>query len=289
MDTNATNDIAENYSGNPPVIETPIGAIAEAIHQRILAEQQKLHVEEKSERDLTTKRIALLTEGSDAEVDGCELAIDQSRTAQLRSLERIELLAEQLRQANRAAETQRLDVIAAGAERARIEGEKIIRTEYVKAANALAAVLAKLKEKDEVIDAANPVLEKHKRPAIASPNSIRCRSAEQFEWTERKLVTAGDPAHPRFANAERVPNTGNLPPVYRDRTTRELIQPVEAEVHHSTYVPGDYAEALYKTVTLPAATPAPRAYVHANGKQLMYPDIATPIWQGEIKTGFFPL
>lgn len=177
MDTNATNDIAENYSGNPPVIEKPIGTIAETIHQRILAEQQKLHVEEKSERDLTTKRIALLTEGSDADVDTCELAIDLSRTAQLRSLERIELLAEQLKQANQVAENQRLDDITKSAERARERGEKIIANVYPKLAKQLCAALSELAECESTIESANGQLRAGGRFAIRFADSERMSTA----------------------------------------------------------------------------------------------------------------
>jgi hypothetical protein len=165
MDTN-TSSLAENFGGNPPVIEKPIGAIAEAIHQRIIAEEAKLHAEEKNERELTTKRIALLTEGTDGDVDATELAIDQSRAAQMRCLERIELLAEQLKQANRRAETQRLDEVASTAERARQAGVKILNTTYPKLAKQLATALAELKQHQETIIAANFELTAFKRQTV---------------------------------------------------------------------------------------------------------------------------
>lgn len=174
MDINATADIAENFNGNPPIIERPIGVIADGIHQRILAEQQKLHAEEKSERDLTTKRIALLTNGSDKDVDDCELAIDQSRNAQMRCLERIELLAEQLKLANRTAESQRLDEIAASAKRAHDRAASLLK-KYPKAARELAALLAEVRTCEEMIAAANRQLEAAKRPAVESADPKRFR------------------------------------------------------------------------------------------------------------------
>jgi len=172
MDTQATNDIADNYAGNPPVIEKPIGVVAENIHARILAEQQKLHAEEQNERELTAKRISLLTEGSDKDVDTCELAIDQSRSAQLRCLERIELLAEQLKQANRKAESQRLDEVAAGAQRARERATSLLR-KYPKAAREVAALLAEVKTCESEITAANLILAEAARPTVESADPKR--------------------------------------------------------------------------------------------------------------------
>jgi chromosome segregation ATPase len=169
---NAHGTSTEYFSEQAPTIERPIGAVAEAIHQRILAEQKKLHAEENSERDLTTKRIALLTDGTDKDVDTCEAAIDQSRTSQLRCLERIELLAEQLKQANRKAESQRLDEIAAGAQRARDRGLVLLR-KYPKLARELATLLAEVKTCEDQITAANVELDAAKRPNVESADPRR--------------------------------------------------------------------------------------------------------------------
>jgi hypothetical protein len=175
MDTNSTSNLAECYNGNPPVIERPIGVVAEAIHQRIVAEQQKLAAEELNEKNLTTQRIALLTDGSDVDVDTCEIKIDQSRSAQLRSLERIELLADQLKQANRAMEEQRFADLAAGAERARQRGVAIITKTYPKLAKQLGEALAELKECEATIWSANHELTTAKRTdsVVESPNASR--------------------------------------------------------------------------------------------------------------------
>ena len=172
MDKNGITSIAESFGGNPPVIETPIGAIAESIHQRIEAEELKLRAEGKNERDLTARCAALLTEGSDAEVDACELAIDQSRSGQLRSLKRIELLAEQLKQANRVAETQHLDKVTVTAEQARQRGLSVLK-KYSKAAKAVADALAELRECEQTIAIANSELAKAKRPTGESADPKR--------------------------------------------------------------------------------------------------------------------
>jgi hypothetical protein len=166
MEINGSNSLAENFGGNPPIIELPIGVIAEAIHQRILAEETRLHAEEKNERELTTKRIALLTEGTDSDVDATEVAIDQSRGTQIRSLERIELLAEQLKQANRTAETQRLDELTAIAERARAAGMKILTAVYPSLAKKLGTALAELRQHQQTIVDANRELLAAKRETV---------------------------------------------------------------------------------------------------------------------------
>lgn len=271
---------------NAQTITTPALTTAE-IEQRIADERGRLNAELGLQNRLQAQRLPALEAGDDDALALIEKNLGGCLERQSRIEERIEIFTDRLEQSKANDESTRLDEIAASAERSRLDAEKLIRSDYMKTAKAMAAILAKLRDSDELIERSNNILEKHKRPAIASANNIRCRPTEQFEWAERKLVTAGDPAHPDFPNAERMPDNGNLPPRYRDRETRELIQPVDADVHRSNMISGDFAEPLWQAITLPAIEPAPRAYVHTNGKQVMTPDKPAPIWQGEIKTGMF--
>jgi len=109
------------------VIEAPICPAATVIANRIKAERERLAAEEKIERELADKRKALLVDGSDAQVDDCERRIDASRSAQVRILERIDLLAPQIANANEAHRAVELDALTASANKARESGEKLIR------------------------------------------------------------------------------------------------------------------------------------------------------------------
>ena len=158
------------------------------IEARIVAERKRLFDEQALQVELEKQRLIPLEQGNDEVLDEIEQKIAKSIERAERVQERIALLENRLTESKSLDESARLDELAASAERVRDEGEKIIRTEYVKAAKTLASVLAKLRDNDELIATANTELERAKRPTIASANNIRCRPPELFVWTERKSL-----------------------------------------------------------------------------------------------------
>jgi hypothetical protein len=182
----------ENTS--PPAHEiAPIGTVAEGIAARIATERERLAFEEKRERELTDDRKRLLTAGSDQDVDECERGIDASRSSQMRSLERLELLTAQLEDENRKARNAELDEIAANAEAARKRGVECITKKYPPLARKLADLLAELKSCEDTITAANAQLHNAGREMIDAANSSRHAASTLNDDTNLPHENADEP------------------------------------------------------------------------------------------------
>ena len=108
------------------------------VHERIDAEQKRLEAEALREKQLEADRLPLLESGDDAALDKVEAAINESRTAQLRTQERIELLTKRLSEREQLEQQGKFDELRERADRLREVGEQLIREQYAKAAGELA-------------------------------------------------------------------------------------------------------------------------------------------------------
>jgi hypothetical protein len=229
-------------------LPAPIGPTAQSIADRITAERARLSAEEATERELIARRKAILTDADDATIDEVELKIGSSRSKQLRLIERIDVLGQQLVAANKAAESASLDALAAKAGQARIVGESLIR-EYAKAAAPLVGILQKLAAVEELISRSNERLYHAGRPAIESPNAIRCRPAKEYDRTVTKRVGINQPEHPHFGQQRSRSNDGMTSylkdggqcPTFMDVDVTERVHE-RAErpepIHEVTHLPG---------------------------------------------------
>jgi len=239
--------------------ESPIGEIAESISKRIAAERDRLAAEEQIENSLTVERKRLLTAGTDAEMDEVERRIDASRAAQVRILERVDLLVAGMHAANRTELASRLDVTEASAHALREQGEKLIAEVYTKQAKALAATLRRLALIDAAIAYSNRELEIGGRPAIEPANNIRCRRSQRVKWTETKRVGINQPEHPAY---------GKVSHRSADNQTAYLIGGgqcaafEDVKVEREELVFGTNPPPLYEAIELPSAEAAP--LIHAS-------------------------
>jgi hypothetical protein len=264
-DTNESTAFADEISDVP----APIGATAGAIHARITIERDRLQGEETIEAQLTIERKRLLVEGTDADIDEVERRIDTSRGAQVRILERVDLLRAQLIAANEQSESERLDAVAARGNRAREHGESLIR-EYAELAPKLVAIMERLAAADQIVEETNNILHRAKRDSdmVDSPNAIRRRPARRWKETVRKMVGPRDPGHPAYGQEfTRTSNTASVQKVYVGSVAYDQF--VEADVEVEMYDPGDRPQPLQDKVALPAVGPAP-----PNSGLL-------PLWDGE--------
>ena len=245
--------------------EAPLCPEASSVAQRIAAERDKLTAEEVIERTLTTKRKTLLVEGSDGDVDECERAIDASRGAQVRILERIELLAPQVAQANERFRATELDAVAQRADRARQFGEKLIRNEIAKALAVLAPELEKLAAVEQFITAANHRLQRAGRQLVDSPNAIRCRRTRRWTEKERRQVGLGEREHPNFNDDYIRTSDGERASLRQSGESIPMYTEVEVDVKRTEL--GDFPSALQELV-IPDIGPAP------DGESLR------PLWSG---------
>lgn len=256
-----------------PTIE-PIGTVAESIAARIATERDRLAAEEKRELELTEDRKRLLTAGTDKEVDECERNIDASRSAQLRSQERIELLTAQLEQANAAAQKAELDAIEARDEAARLEGERLIRGEYVQLATKLAAVLKRLLVIDRAIERDNYTLERAGRAQVSNSNHCRVTPMRNLTFTKKVRVTPIDPRHSLHEQwkagrvTQNFDNHGSWSRLGGHPLSRGEVEE-EVDEERSDMIGADYPPPLYDVVVLPAVDPMP--YIHESLPQLPIP------------------
>jgi hypothetical protein len=238
-------------------IPVPIGPAAESIAARIRAEQIRLTDEERKELDLAEQRQRTLVEGTDAQMDKIELAIDASRSAQVRILERIDLLVPKLHEANAAAAAAELDAVAKRADRARKAGEQLI-AEYSKHAATVAPILRKLRAADALVERLNRQLTKAGRPAVETSNSLRCKPSLTREVIERRRVGLGEPEHPHFGKATV---SRNDPTKAQLHDGGEYIDTfVEMDVKRTIREPGIQVAPLHVDTVLPSA--------HASGGPL---------------------
>jgi hypothetical protein len=212
-------------------IPEPFGEEAKALHVRVSAELEKLKAAEVVEATETAERVRLLTEGTDEEVDACEVRVDAARAIQVRILERVDLLIAQLIEANTKSRQSILDDLRVRAESAREIGERLLKGDYAKAAKSLGTTLSKLHAISAFIETANRFLQRRgiEQP-IRSPNAIRCRPRVVTEVRVMRTVDYLDPRHPAHGN------------VY-------FARPVEIEVteRHDTdpYFPDPVEEAAF--------------------------------------------
>jgi hypothetical protein len=182
-------------------LPAPIGPEAEAEAARIVEDRKLLAAEEGNERELIELRKSRLADADDAEIDDIELKIGASRSKQLRLIERIEVRSQRLINANAKVRQSLIDDLIARGEAARELGEKILKTDYAKAAKSLGLTLSKLHAISTFIETANRFLQRRgiKRP-IASPNAIRCRPRVITEVQVMRTVDYLDPRHPAHGN-----------------------------------------------------------------------------------------
>ena len=213
----------------------------ETLRQTISASEQKIN-------ELQTQRTAALASDDDALIDSIDSELDALRKRITLSNERI-TVAEQAAQEEAAqAEQDRLDAVAARADKARKVGESLL-PEYAGAATKLSALLGRLTAIDALIAESNHTLRIAGRETIASPNAIRCRPMSYVERTERRRVGIGEAQHPMHgkvtfdlnnnaydAKGEMVPTFGEF-----DVTVRDVVPMINNE-------------PLQTAVQLPAAT-----------------------------------
>lgn len=237
-------------------IPAPVGAAAGAIHARITIERDRLKGEEAIEAQLTIDRKRLLVEGTDADIDEIERRIDTSRGAQVRILERVDLLRGQLIAANEQEESNRLDGIAARGNRAREYGEALIR-EYGELAPKLAGILERLAACEDLIEEANNILHRAKRDSdmVSSPNRIRCRPRRTWTEVVRKMVGPREPGHPLYGTNYH--QTSPSAPVQKvsgnNGVEYDVFVEADAEVERTDY--GDRPQPLHEAVNLPDVGP----------------------------------
>lgn len=224
---------------------------SETIAARIAVDRAKIAAEEAAEVNLAADRKRLLTEGSEAELDGVELAIDASRSAQVRMLERIDLLESQLAEAKEQEVAADLDAIAEAANAARAHGERLIRQRYAKEAAALAATLREIQIADALVAQCNDRLNRAGRAAIPTSNQIRCIAQTKVDHIERRTVAPHDPAHPQHADVHWVTSDRTKSPRAVSKTTQLPIDMVEIDVTVSRTVPGHQPYPITDVVQLP--------------------------------------
>jgi len=262
-------------------IEAPTCPTAEALATRITEQRKLLAAEEANERTLTVERKRLLTEGTDAETDEIERRIDASRTAQVRILERVDLLVAGMHEANRTELASRLDVTEANTHALREQGEKLIAEVYTKQAKALAATLRRLALIDAAIAYSNRELEIGGRPAIEPANNIRCRRSQRVKWTETKRVGINQPEHPAY---------GKVSHRSADNQTAYLIGGgqcaafEDVKVEREELVFGTNPPPLYEAIELPSAEAAPLIHASLPKAQMPQPifDPNAPITDAEV-------
>ena len=226
---------------------------SETIAARIAVDRAKIAAEEAAEVNLAADRKRLLTEGSEAELDGVELAIDASRSAQVRMLERNDLLESQHAQALEKERDADLDNIAETANAARVHGEQLIRQRYAKEALALAKTLRELQIADALVMQCNDRLTRAGRAAIPTSNQIRCTAATQVESTSRRTVSPHESDHPQHNDVHYVVSDRSKAPRAVSKTTQLPILPIEIDVTVTRAIPGRQPYPVTDEVSLPGA------------------------------------
>jgi hypothetical protein len=231
------------------------------IEQRLASEQTTLKNSTAREEKLVVQRVTALETGTDAEVDAIEKQLSEAQQTIDRCNERIALLDSRLAEAQEQERNGRLDEIAAKANEARLEGEKLIR-EYAKHAKQVATVLRRIESFDETISECNVVLERAGRAQVPSSNQIRHSAVGRFTREVTKRISVQDSRHPLYGKADVVRSGEH----WFDRNTRSIIDDVEVVVIEKKSTDGDIPPALYEVVLLPAADARPAATVDADFK-----------------------
>lgn len=226
---------------------------SETIAARIAVDRAKIAAEEAAEVNLAADRKRLLTEGSEAELDGVELAIDASRSAQVRMLERNDLLESQHAQALEKERDAELDAIAKTANAARVHGEQLIQRRYLKEAATLAKTLRELQVADALVAQCNDRLTRAGRAAIPTSNQIRCTAATQVESTSRRTVSPHDSDHPQHVDVHYITCDRSKAPRAVSKTTQLPILPIEIDVTVTRAIPGRQPYPVTDEVSLPGA------------------------------------
>ncbi|MBL8301096.1 MAG: hypothetical protein JNN30_22385 [Rhodanobacteraceae bacterium] len=175
-----------------------------SVRARIDDERKRLDQEGEREKQLEAARIPLLECGADEELDRVEASINESRAAQIRIQERLELLNTRLSDREQAEERQRLATLRERTDRLREFGESIIREDYAKAAGALADALRRLRAVDYIIEDANLTLARAGIECVVPTNAIRCKRSRTETVTRKRRVGLGEPTHPYYGRA-RIP------------------------------------------------------------------------------------
>jgi hypothetical protein len=232
-----------------------------SVRERIDAERKRLAEEGEREKQLEAARIPLLESGTDAELDKVEASINESRAAQLRIQERLELLTKRLSEREQQEHQAKFDELRERAERLREFGEQLIREQYAKAAGELAKVLNKLRAVDELIEETNYALARAGRATVGHTNAIRCTRGHTEQVKCKRKVGLGDPEHPYYGRAQfpynrtsDTPGGDWNPEVIADNGERThcFVEIEEAvSVHHTAEV----QEVLHTAIeVLPSAT-----------------------------------
>ena len=229
------------------------------IRTRIASERERLKAEEARELQFMQDRLPPLESGDDAALDAVEQSISDSRTAQLRIQERIELLTARLSDAEQRDERDRIAALRARAEKAREIGEREIREVYAVHAAALAWSLRKLRAVDQFIENTNRALEGSGLPGVASPNNARGRPSRSETVKRKHRVGIGDPRHPYYGKVTNWPSNTN-----HDSDWNPTLQVghgvtttwyVEIEEEQKIYHPACWQSPLYEAIEeLPSAT-----------------------------------
>jgi hypothetical protein len=255
--------------------ETNITPTTADIEKRIADERNRLNAELSLQGRLQAQRMPALESGDDAALDVIEANLAGCLDRQSRIEERIELLTARLEQSKTQDESTRLDDIAASADRARIEGEKLITGDYVKHAKALAAVLHRLAAAEATIESCNLALTRAGRPQIPPANTVRCTPPERINLMATKRVEPYDAEHPLHEHAQR--DRGG----WFDSVTKERIGAVEIAITKIVHVDGYQPEPLHRVVQLPSADARPASHV-VDGRVTTDCKAIEPIYKHEL-------
>jgi hypothetical protein len=189
---------------------------AAEIEQRIASENERLAAEDVVEKDLAVDRKRLLTQGTDQDVDTIENKIDQSRSTQVRILERIELLEGELKDAEQNAEDAALDELATTAQEQRDRGVAIIQKVYPALAKKIADAMRELHGIEIFISNANSRLAANNRLA----NTLNQANHVRFQLAQGGVADLPEPLHETVNLPSELP--GSSQPPYWAKRDRQL-------------------------------------------------------------------
>jgi hypothetical protein len=220
------------------------------IEQQITQARAAIAKSQATNAALTHQRATALEAGNDGEVDRIEISMKINDTAITRGRDRIAILEQRLGEAKQQERESALDALTADSDKARVEGESLIR-EYAKHAAAIAPIMLKLKSIDGQITESNRQLQSAGRDPVNTPNAIRCRPFSSGTRTVRRTVGVGEPDHPMH-KLHTFDRNGNC----RHRETGEPIEQFgEFDIIEKTHDRGVYADPLYDAVQLPSVEP----------------------------------
>ncbi len=232
-------------------------ATSSAIEGRIRAEQQRLLIEQNIERDLEGQRLAPLEAGDDDALDQIEAGINASRDRQLRIQERIELLERRLADAQDREADRYIDQLREQADAERERGLRLIRSDYVRQARALAKTLHELALIDRRITEVNREISAAGRDDLVdSPNETRNRPTEYETVTVRRRVGIGQPEHPGHNKRRPVSSDGHLMDNPRSPTVHfadgtSMPRYMEVDVPERQCIEGVRQGPLWDVIRLP--------------------------------------